>query len=118
RDRRTEFYREHRFVDRLGCRGPPDERSDDDLVLAVDDDRHVTLRLTHVALGAGPEIRGLLVRVNPAFLRLLEQQADRGGLGLGIDGARGSVEVGGDLVAERDLHSRLALVVPEMRGEL
>src|SRR5438094_108710 len=84
------------------------ERTDDDLVLAVDDDRYVTLRLADVALGARPEIRGLLVGVNAAFLRLLEQQADRGGLGIGIDGARRRAEIGADLVAERDLHSRLA----------
>src|SRR5438445_2046016 len=114
RDWRTELYREHRFVDRLGCRGPPDERTDDDLVLPIDDDRDMPFRFAHVALRARGKVGGLLERVDATFLRLIQEQANPGCLRIGVDGAGRRAEIGADLVAERDLDSDLALVVTEM----
>src|SRR5205814_1515597 len=117
-DRSAELHREHRFVDRLRCRGPADERADDDLVLAIDDDRDVALRLAHVAFGARRKVRGLLIRVDAAVLRLIQKETDRGGLGIGVYGARRRAEIRADAVAERDLHRGLALVVAEMGRQL
>src|SRR5437764_12402864 len=105
-------------MDRFGCRGTADERSDEDLVLSVDDDRYVALRLTAAALRARREIRCLLVGVDAAFLRLIHQEADRCGLGLGVHGAGNRAEVGAQVVSERDLDRGLTLVVTQVGREL
>ena len=118
RDRCAQLDREDGLVNRFRRRGARDESADDDLVLPVDDDRDVPLGLAHVALRAGPEVRGLLVGVDAALLRLIDQETDAGALRVGVDRSRDRAEVGAEVVAERDLDRSLALVVPEVRREL
>ena len=45
--------------------------------------------------------------------KLDKRRPRRGSLGIGVDGARRGAEIGPDVVAERDLHGRLALVALE-----
>ena len=50
----------------------------------------------------------------PRSRGLLQQQAHRGGLGIGVDGAGDGAEVRRDVLAERDARRHLALVVADV----
>ncbi len=110
---------EDALVDRLAHRRSGHEGADQLARRSVDDDGAVTVDLRGVALGRRPDLGGELDRVDAALLRLLQQQADRCRLGIGVGRARDRVEGRPiALVTQGDARRGFSGVVPEVGVQL
>ena len=113
-ERRLQLDGEHGLVDGLAHRGAGQEGAHDRPGTPIHDDRGMAIGLGGIALGGHGEVDAELGGIDAALASLLEPEADRRGLRIGIDGARDGRVVRPNVVAQRKPRCHLALVMREV----